>query len=171
MGFIASHARRFFHPAVIEEMLSEFVPLLDGTKLDVSNLLRKFSPSILIAFQTILASQYYLTTFLPLSHPQSYLPMLFRTWESINSYMYDERMLHFISWLAEMHVSPEVSDPRKILEIPDDERSEGEGRPRWPQEDIKENTVWPGLYKDVGIFTEHEWHLLMCKCLASMGML
>lgn len=37
MGFIASHARRFFHPAAIEEMLSTFVPLIDGTKLDVSS--------------------------------------------------------------------------------------------------------------------------------------
>ena len=41
----------------------------------------------------ILATQYYLVTFLPLSHPQSYLPLLFRLWEGINSYMWDERML------------------------------------------------------------------------------
>lgn len=97
--------------------------------------------------------------------------MLFRMWESINSYMYDERMLHFLSWLAEMHVAPEVSDPKKVLEIPDDEKSDGEGRPHWSQDGMKEHTTWSGLYKDVGIFTEHEWHLLMCKCLASMGML
>jgi hypothetical protein len=36
MGYIAGHARRFFHPAAIEEMLSSFVPLIDGTTLDVS---------------------------------------------------------------------------------------------------------------------------------------
>jgi len=36
MGYIADHARRFFHPAAIEEMLSTFVPLIDGSKLDVS---------------------------------------------------------------------------------------------------------------------------------------
>jgi len=86
--------------------------------------------------------------------------------------MYDDRMLHFLAKLTELHVAPQVSDPHKIAELPDDERSEDEGRPSWSQEDLKsfpEGAVWPGLYKDVGIFTEHEWHLLMCKCLASMG--
>lgn len=96
--------------------------------------------------------------------------MLFRMWESINSYMYDEQMLYFLSRLAEMHVSPEVSDPRKIAELPDDDISEGETRPRWTQEGLKDDVTWAGLYKDVGIFSEHEWQFLMCKCLASMGM-
>jgi proteasome activator subunit 4 len=92
-------------------------------------------------------------------------------WESINSYMYDERMLHFLSRLAEMHADPSVSDPRKILEIPDDERSVTEGRPHWSKDDLREDGTWHGLFKDVGIFTEHEWNMLMCKCLASMGTL
>ncbi|KAE9410746.1 ARM repeat-containing protein [Gymnopus androsaceus JB14] len=151
MGYIAENSRRFFHPAAIPEMLSTFIPSINGSQLD-----------------TILSSQYYLLSFLPLSHPQSYLPMLLRMWESINSYKYDERMLNFLSKLAEMHVSPDVSDPRTISGIPDDERSEDEGRPNWSSENVKEDAYWPGLYKDVGIFTEHEWNLLMCKCLASM---
>ena len=99
--------------------------------------------------------------------------MLFRMWESINSYMYDERMLDFLSKLTEMHVSPEVSDPRRISELPDDERSEDEGRPNWSGggvSNLPDTSTWRGIYKDVGIFTEHEWHLIMCKCLASMGM-
>jgi proteasome activator subunit 4 len=90
-------------------------------------------------------------------------------WESINSYMYDERMLHFLSRLAEMHVDPSVSDPKTVEDLPDDEISEDEGRPHWSQDDLNEHRNWSGLYKDVGIFTEHEWNLLMCKCLASMG--
>ncbi|KAF9014988.1 hypothetical protein BDQ17DRAFT_1418116 [Cyathus striatus] len=153
MGYIADNSRRFFHPAAINEMLETFVPQIDGTKLD-----------------SILSSHYYLMTFLPLSHPQYYLPMLFRLWESINSYKYDERMLHFISKLVEMHVAPEVSDPRKIAQIPDDERSEGEGRPTWTSSvnGVAENGYWPGLFKDVGIFSDYEWEFLMCKCLASM---
>ncbi|RXW16590.1 hypothetical protein EST38_g9267 [Candolleomyces aberdarensis] len=103
------------------------------------------------------------------THPQLYLPMLFRVWESINSYMYDERMLHFLSKLAEMHVVPDVSDPKRIKDIPDDERCEGEGRPEWPLHQSAPATgPWTGIYKDVGIFSEHEWNLLMCKCLASM---
>ncbi|EGN99641.1 hypothetical protein SERLA73DRAFT_159863 [Serpula lacrymans var. lacrymans S7.3] len=151
MGYIADIVRRFFHPAAIDEMLATFVPLINGTDLN-----------------SILSSQYYLLTFLPLTHPQSYLPMLSRLWESINSYMYDDRMLHFLSRLAEMHVDPDISDPAKFETIPDDERSEGEGRPKWCRDDLKEDHAWSGLYKDVGIFTEHEWHLIMCKCLASM---
>ena len=94
--------------------------------------------------------------------------MLFRVWESINSYMYDERMLHFISKLTVIHLDPEASDPVKITELPDDERSEGEERPDWYANTTSHGT-WHGLYKDVGIFTKHEWNLLMCKCLASMG--
>jgi len=94
--------------------------------------------------------------------------MLFRMWESFNSYIYDERFLDFLAKITEMHVSPEVSDPRKISQIPDDAKSENEGRPAWSEETLRDDAFWPGIYKDVGIFTEHEWHLLMCKCLASM---
>lgn len=35
MGYIAENSRRFFHPAAINEMLSTFLPQMDGTKLDV----------------------------------------------------------------------------------------------------------------------------------------
>ncbi|KAG1826229.1 uncharacterized protein BJ212DRAFT_1444172 [Suillus subaureus] len=152
MGYIADISRRFFHPAAIEEMLSTFLPGFNGTNLD-----------------SVLSSQYYLLTFLPLTHPQSYLPMLCRLWESINSYMYDERMLQFLSRLAEMHVDPTISDPARIYDILDDEKSEDEGRPKWKQDDYHAGQTWSGLYKEVGIFTEHEWHLIMCKCLASMA--
>lgn len=109
--------------------------------------------------QSILSSQYYLLTFLPLSHPTTYLPMLFRLWESINSYAYDDRMLQFLSRIAEIHVDPSISDPKNVQDIPDDAKSEGEGRPNWSQDDIKENKYWPGLFKDgngVGIFSDHE---------------
>jgi len=39
MGYIADNAQRFFHPAAIDEMLSTFVPLINGTNLDVGCLL------------------------------------------------------------------------------------------------------------------------------------
>lgn len=152
MGYLADISRRFFHPAAIEEMLGTFLPEFNGTNLD-----------------SVLSSQYFLLTFLPLTHPQSYLPMLCRLWGSINSYMYDERMLQFLSRLAEMHVDPTISDPARIYDIIDDEKSEDEGRPKWMQDDYHAGQTWSGLYKEVGIFTEHEWHLIMCKCLASMA--
>lgn len=99
--------------------------------------------------------------------------MLFRIWESINSYAYDERMLQFIAKIAEIHLDPSVSDPARIDTIPDDQRSEGEGRPSFEKPTTtsakKTSYPWYGVYSDVGIFTENEWQGLMCKCLASMG--
>ncbi|EPQ60969.1 hypothetical protein GLOTRDRAFT_135553 [Gloeophyllum trabeum ATCC 11539] len=151
MGYVADNARRFFHPAAIDEMLATFLPNFNGTNLD-----------------SVLATQYYMVTFLPLTHPQSYLPLLFRLWESVNSYMYDDRMLQLLSRLAEMHVDPTVSDPARINEIPDDAKSEDEGRPDWPKTDCYPGGQWSGVYSDVGIFSDHEWNLIMCKCLASM---
>lgn len=172
MGYVAETVRRFFHPAAIDEMLSVFVPMLDGTNLNVSCAryvcVSKIGAQTTL-IQTTLAAQYYMLTFLPHSHPQSYLPLLFRHWESINSYMLDERMLQFLGRIAEMHLDPTISDPRKIKDIPDDARSEDEGRPNWPKPDLESSFTWSGLYKDVGIFTDREWNLLMCKCLASMG--
>ena len=85
--------------------------------------------------------------------------------------MYDERMISFLSRLAEMHVDPTASDPVLISKIPDDCRSEGEGRPAWPKEDAQSKWKWSGIQQDVGIFSEREWDFIMCKCLASMGAL
>jgi proteasome activator subunit 4 len=85
MGYIASQMSKFFHPAAIDEMLSEFVPMLNGTNLDVRSV-NVFGHSFSdLLMQKILSSQYYMVTFLPTSHPQSYLPMLFRVWHSVNS--------------------------------------------------------------------------------------
>ena len=92
--------------------------------------------------------------------------MLFRVWESINSWSYDERMLGFLSKLAEMHVDPAVSNPKRIDEIPYDS---GDPPPhvRWGRRDP--DGPWQGIYKSVGIFSDDEWSIIMCKCLASMG--
>ncbi|KAM5538277.1 hypothetical protein V8D89_008164 [Ganoderma adspersum] len=151
MGYVAENVRRFFHPAAIDEMLSTFLPSMSC-----------------ISLNSLLASQYYMLTFLPLSHPQSYLPMLFRLWESVNSYMFDDRMLQFLARLAEMHVDPSVSDPQRIQDIPDDARSEGEGRPGWPADDLEPKWKWTGLFDDVGIFSEADWAYIMSKCMSSM---
>jgi len=35
MGYIANYACKFFHSAAINDMLSTFVPLIDGTSLNV----------------------------------------------------------------------------------------------------------------------------------------
>ncbi|KAI0308000.1 hypothetical protein B0F90DRAFT_1813347 [Multifurca ochricompacta] len=120
MGMIASIVQRFFHPAAIDQMLETFLPLINGTHLN-----------------SLLSSQFFMLTFLPQSHPQSYLPMLFRLWE------------------------PSISDPRRIGEIPDDARLENEGRPNWAKDDLSGNGLWTGIYKDVGIFSDYDWHFIM----------
>lgn len=38
MGYIIDSSRRFFHPATIDEMLETFLPMMNGTNLNVSPL-------------------------------------------------------------------------------------------------------------------------------------
>ena len=75
----------------------------------------------------------------------------------------------FLSQLAEIHVDPTVSDPKRIEKIPDDAISDGEGRTKWDRSDLETNGEWRGLWKDVGIFTDAQWDTIMAKCLTSMG--
>lgn len=90
---------------------------------------------------------------------------MFRLWEAINSYSYDERMLAFLAKLSEQHVDPAISDPRRINELPVDWGDSP--KVPWPKHESSED--WKGLFKDVGIFTDDQFNLIMCKCLASMG--
>ncbi|KAG8998807.1 hypothetical protein FRB90_012229 [Tulasnella sp. 427] len=199
MAQLAELTRRFFHPACADEMVDTILPSFNGLDLN-----------------SVLSTQYYLNTFLPLSHP-TWLPMLMRIWSAVNSYMFDERHFALLAQLAEIHLDPAVSDPRRIDEIPDDARLNENGLPeegprtRWstgdaqhlsssirldgtPQQKMRRHTLgingvdglgapngfngqskmnqppnmWTGIFKDVGIFTQEEWDLIMCKCLASM---
>lgn len=77
-------------------------------------------------------------------------------------------MLAFLSKLSEMHVDPTLSDPRRIESIPLD-LGDQSPKLRWPKNES--SGPWHGLKKDVGIYTEDEWNFIMCKCLASMGIL
>ncbi|KAG8915862.1 hypothetical protein FRC00_010753 [Tulasnella sp. 408] len=199
MAQLAELTRRFFHPACADEMVDTILPSFNGLDLN-----------------SVLATQYYLNTFLPLSHP-TWLPMLMRIWSAVNSYMFDERHFALLAQLAEIHLDPTISDPRRIDEIPDDARLNENGLPedgprlRWstgdaqdpsssvrgdvtPRQKIRRQTLgingieglglangayghpgksqpskpWTGIFKDIGIFTQEEWDLIMCKCLASM---
>lgn len=151
IGGLTESCRRFFHPNCIDDMLQEFLPQFNGT-----------------SHSYILMPLYYMVAFLPLSHPQSYLPALFVLWRSINSYMYDSRMIPFLSKLCIMHVDPTVSDPAKLSEIPDDARGEKQDMP-WDKSSVHTPSPWPGLWSDIGIFTEDQWQMLMCKLLLTMG--
>ncbi|KAG8927367.1 hypothetical protein FRC02_008250 [Tulasnella sp. 418] len=156
MGHLAEITRRFFHPACADDMLEEFVPRINGMDLN-----------------SVLSTQYFMNTFLPLSHP-FWMPMVMKLWQSVNSYMFDERHLALLSTLAEMHVDPTISDPDRIDGIPFDGAGE-KPRVRWNKKDYYDDCYrdpvtgrWKGLYQDVGIFTQEEWDFIMCKCLASM---
>jgi proteasome activator subunit 4 len=149
---IAEACQRFFHPASIDEVLDEIIPQINATSLD-----------------TLLSTQYYLLTFLPLSHPQVYLPALFRLWEPVNSAMYTSRMIAFLAKLAELHVDPSVSDPARIQSISDDARRTGDSKVQWDRSDMQISVPWTGIWKDVGIFTDDQWSKLMCYTLSSMG--
>ncbi|GJJ09449.1 hypothetical protein Clacol_003672 [Clathrus columnatus] len=136
MGCIAEVTRRFFHPAAIEEMLETFLPLMNGTSLDVGQL------------QAAAHTQLMIHRRLPFYR----FPILNFTCRQI----------------AEMHVDPTLSDPAIISTIPDDARSDGENRPKWNNDDLKACGVWRGLFKDIGIFTNSQWAIIMSKCLISM---
>ena len=46
MGYIAENVRRFFHPAAIDEMLATFLPMMNGTSLNVSAVWRLVSHAV-----------------------------------------------------------------------------------------------------------------------------
>lgn len=83
--------------------------------------------------------------------------------------MFDERMLQFFAQLAEMHVDPSVSDLKRVDNVPDDARSEGENRPNWSKVDLETKWKWTGLFSDVGIFSDASWNFIMSKCISSMS--
>jgi hypothetical protein len=82
-----------------------------------------------------------LTSFLPPSHPHLYLPVIFKLWEAFNSFSMDDRFLELAGNLAEEHVAGNAGSFGE------------EGGAQW---------------KDVGIWSEQEWTLLVSKGFESM---
>lgn len=91
-----------------------------------------------ILLQTILTMVPVMTSFLPIAGAKTYLPVLFTIWEAFNSNVLDDRLLEIVGKLAEEFVSGAASSDDGLL------------------------------WKDVGIWTEAQWSILMTKCLASM---
>lgn len=85
-----------------------------------------------------------LTSFLPPTQTHLYLPALFKLWEAFNSSAVDDRLLELTGDLSEEHVSG-ISG-----------RAGDEDSAQW---------------KDVGLWTEAQWDLLMGKGLGSMSKL
>lgn len=83
-----------------------------------------------------------LTSFLPPTHTHLYLPAFFKLWEAFNSSVIDDRFLDLAGNLSEEHVSGPEGDAGQ------------EGGAQW---------------KDVGIWSDAEWNLLIGKGLGSMS--
>ncbi|KAG8770133.1 hypothetical protein FRC12_004487 [Ceratobasidium sp. 428] len=118
---VAETSRLYYPPSETPKMLDEFVPLITRDSI-----------------QTLILV---ITSFISPSHPQVYMPALFKLWEAFNSTVLDDRLIHVMGNLAEEHCAGK------------------EGR--WAESGAER--------KDVGIFTEQEWVLLMSKCLGSMS--
>ncbi|KAI0762664.1 ARM repeat-containing protein [Fomes fomentarius] len=120
--FVAEQCRRYYPASEIPDMLSTFIPIL--TK------------------DTVLTMVPVLTSFLPPTHTQLYLPMVFKLWEAFNSSLLDDRFTELCGELAEEHVAGQFGE------------AGAEGTAQW---------------KSVGIWSEAEWTFLIGKALGSMN--
>lgn len=80
-----------------------------------------------------------ITSFVPLTHTHLYLPALFKIWEAFNSSVIDDRMIDFAGDISEENMFNESGE---------------EGGAEW---------------KDVGIWTNEQWTILIGKGLGSMS--
>lgn len=83
-----------------------------------------------------------LTSFLPPTHTHLYLPTLFSLWEAFNSNVIDDRLLDLAGTLSEEYVAGAQGDAG----------DEGSAQ-----------------RKDIGMWTESQWDLLVGKGLQSMS--
>ena len=97
---IAESAQPFFHPGDVDEMLEAILP--------------RATPSM----DSIIATQTMLVHFLPISHCQKWLPLVFRLWHGFNSGMWDDQASDLVGQLSIAHLDPARSDPSMIDKIP-----------------------------------------------------
>ncbi len=135
--YVAEQSNRYFARDEILNMLNAFIPLLTREVWFIPHISRL----PLIHLQTYAVMIPVITSFLPPSHTNLYLPALFKIWEGFNSSLIDDRFLHLAGHLSEEHVSGLSGDA-------------GEGGAKW---------------KDVGIWCETEWDILVSKGLGSMS--
>ncbi|GLB36441.1 putative protein with domain of unknown function (DUF3437) [Lyophyllum shimeji] len=107
---------------------------------EIPAMLETFLP--LLTQDTVLTMMPILTSFLPPTHIHLYIPCLFKIWETFNSSVIDDRLIDLAGLLSEEHVSGTSGDLGE------------EGGAPW---------------KDVGIWTEAEWQILVAKGLSSMN--
>ncbi|KAE9410730.1 ARM repeat-containing protein [Gymnopus androsaceus JB14] len=119
--FTADQCKRYYPGDEIQNMLATFLPMLTQ--------------------ETVLTIVPVITSFLPPTHCDQYLPLVFKLWEAFNSAVLDDRFLELAGELSEEHVAGATGD------------------------NLEGKAVW----KDVGIWTETQWEILMGKGLGSMN--
>ena len=160
--------QRFFHPSETDAMLEAFLPMMDGNNIN-----------------TVIATQAFLVHFLPLTHPQKWLPTMFKFASSFNSATYDDQMLDLLARLAELHSNPAVSDPARLKADyvysagPDEDMEDQNGSPETlslgdngasrSNELADTDGSWKGIWRDVGILGEDEFKSVVTTALKSMG--
>jgi len=138
--YLAEQCRRYYPTNEIPLMLETFLPMLTKDVRTCNTTITVFYNSCYHS-QTILIMIPVLTSFLPPTDTHLYLPSLFKIWEAFNSGVIDDRLLELCGDLSEEHVAGKFGDA-------------GEGGAEW---------------KDVGIWTEAEWNILVGKGLGSMS--
>ncbi|KAF9474298.1 hypothetical protein BDN70DRAFT_884955 [Pholiota conissans] len=106
---------------------------------EIHEMLETFMP--ILTKETILTIVPVITSFLPPTHTHLYIAALFSLWEAFNSGVIDDRFLEFCGDLTEEHVSGPFGDA-------------GDGA---------------APYKQIGIWTEAQWSILIGKGLGSMN--
>ncbi|KAM0751556.1 hypothetical protein T439DRAFT_300497 [Meredithblackwellia eburnea MCA 4105] len=160
--YLTEYSQRFFPPHEIPAMLQTFLPRLSAS------------------LNSVLATQAFCVHFLPVSHPQYYLPAIFKLWEAFNSNIWDEQWLDFMERLTIKHLDPSISHPEIVQELRQMARNSGiqvddgilvEDLLEQDHEDteMKSGDDWKGIRKDVGIYTDDQWAFIMTKCLRTMG--
>lgn len=158
---LAMSAQRFYDPEEADEMLKEMLPSMDGSDID-----------------SMIATLSLLVHFLPISHPQRWLPTLFRLWESFSSSLFDEQMLDLCARLAEQHVEdPRISSKKALEEVgifadikAESLKSQSDTPSQSEEKPFPTMTSEQGLWNEVGIFTEYQFSFIMTKCLRSAGL-
>lgn len=170
---LTEFSQRFFPPHETPEMLRTFLPRLSAS------------------LNSILATQAFMVHFLPLTHPQQYLPAVFELWSAFNSSIWDEQWLDFVERLSYKHLDPDQSDPDLIEAIKDlgedgtiDFGSSQSGSKDDGDTEMSDDTPadapkrrprsihkleWKGIRRDVGIFTDDQWAFIITKCLRTFG--
>lgn len=115
----------------------------------------------------VLATQSLICLFLPLHKPQEWIGTVFRLWATFQSESWDEQWLDLLARLSCKHIDPNASDPRlsDLLKAVSSGQEYSEALSEVLEKYGQDSFEWIGLRKDVGIYTEKQWSIIMAQCI------